>query len=447
MNDNIKIFKNGFGRLYENTDPRKKRGAQVLESANFSESLSLESYAEDSLLPSDEKEFSIQKPIRDWFDKVDLNNKPIGTHPDFLHLSKTNIAEYHHITTLFLDIMNSTRLALLYDLETVVHIKNTILRGASEVVRALDGHVHRFMGDALMAYFGGKKQKKEDSIMAALSCAAMLQLFMKESVLPNLEAQNVDSEDIGFRIGIDFGDDKEVLWSSYGYTDVHEVTATSLYVDRASKLQSMASKDCVMLGANLINFIDFPFTEIKTRIKDGCKENVEFLKPNLTDKDGVRCDYKIKQLEANKFGCLLPVPTELKSSMFSDVVSKIAGVSFTAIVREGETDDYVPYKSLSRCLKKNCSIRFELRIPKHQLDGYRLPLRGQFIKQNYGAEALSAESLEKEIIHFEISSNKIEILKNYQNVTAYRGLHTLTAEIYDQRNQPIFKDIIGVHIV
>ncbi|QXE07155.1 hypothetical protein BJG93_34930 [Paraburkholderia sprentiae WSM5005] len=55
---------------------------------------------------------------------------------------------------MFIDVKESTRLGLRYPLDVVQHIKHSILRAASETVRAMDGHVHRFMGDALMAFFG-----------------------------------------------------------------------------------------------------------------------------------------------------------------------------------------------------------------------------------------------------------------------------------------------------
>ena len=55
-----------------------------------------------------------------------------------------------------MDMEGSTRLNLLHSPSEVARIKNAFSRMAMEVVKAFDGHVHRIMGDAVMAYFGGK---------------------------------------------------------------------------------------------------------------------------------------------------------------------------------------------------------------------------------------------------------------------------------------------------
>ncbi|MGL6176329.1 MAG: adenylate/guanylate cyclase domain-containing protein, partial [Vibrionaceae bacterium] len=243
-------------------------------------------------------EYRIQTIIREWFGKNGINTGSIGAHPDFARLGGTDETKYHHITTVFIDIKNSTRLSLRYDLEMVQKIKNAILRAASETVRALDGHVHRFMGDALMAYFGGVGQDREGTSMAAISCAALLRLLMEESIRPTLQSKGVDPKDIGFRVGIDYGDDRDVLWSSYGYTDVSEVTATSFYVDAAAKLQSMASKDNTMLGNQLVQHIDLPefLIKQKTERRNGEPVVVPYLLPNYELETGSSHNYKIHEL-------------------------------------------------------------------------------------------------------------------------------------------------------
>ena len=222
--------------------------------------------AKSSALATQGNEYEVQRPIRSWLGKTTaFNDGKIGAHPDFLHLSGTDGFQYHYVTTMFVDIKNSTRLAIKYDLETVQWIKNSILRAASEVVRALDGHVHRFMGDALMAFFGGSSVHKESSALAAINCSAFLRLLMEVSVIPSLQTRGIDIRDLGFRVGLDFGDDSQVLWSSYGYSNVQEVTATSFHVDVSAKLQGMAAKDAAMLGQGLIDFLDFPETFYKIK--------------------------------------------------------------------------------------------------------------------------------------------------------------------------------------
>jgi adenylate cyclase len=63
----------------------------------------------------------------------------------------------------------------------------------------------------------------------------VLAFAIRNVVLPTLGRDN-----LGVRIGLDYGRDRDVLWSSYGYPGVDEVTATSFFVDVAAKLQQAA---------------------------------------------------------------------------------------------------------------------------------------------------------------------------------------------------------------
>ncbi|WP_201773481.1 hypothetical protein [Marinobacter similis] len=93
------------------------------------------------------------------------------------------------------------------------------------------------MGDAVMAFFGGRSTEKEDAVADAINCSITLRAILEGSIKPWMERQGLDAKDFGFRVGCDFGNDEEVLWGSFGYRNVGEVSATGLPVDMASKLQ------------------------------------------------------------------------------------------------------------------------------------------------------------------------------------------------------------------
>ena len=413
---------------------------------------SVEARADSAGLPAVQKEHALQLPIRQWFSKTTaVNQGRIGCHPDFAHLEGTDEKESHYITTMFVDIKNSTRLALHYPLEDVQHIKNSILRAASETVRAMDGHVHRFMGDALMAYFGGKNQSKETTAMAAVCCAVMLRAVMQIVVVPALITRQIDATDLGFRVGIDFGDDSEVLWSSYGFSEVNEVTATSFYVDVSAKLQSMASKDRAMLGNNLVKLLDLPETLTSQKFveRGGNRIAEPFLRPNYQLPNGSSQNYVIRELNYEMFAALLPLPTELKGEITTDIISR-NGIAFSAdIINQS---NMIRYPSLSACLSKNVTIKFTLTADLGSLDGLRLPIRGRFTKQNYGREAEDNSQTVPEVISFEYSpkSSKlgapIPYIESFERVTAYRGVHFVTVELVDRDGTKVYREAIGVHI-
>ena len=182
---------------------------------------------------------SAQRSLRPLFGKGAPVRPSIGDHPDFMHLKGTDDVCYCPITTMFMDIEGSTRLSLLYDLETVRAIKNAFIQSAIQIVQSFDGHVHRIMGDAVMAFFGGTTSTNESSTINGINAAAVLQHFAEKVVRPRLDEIGCD-HDFGIRIGLDFGQKENVLWSTYGYPGVEEVTATSFYVDVAAKLQHAA---------------------------------------------------------------------------------------------------------------------------------------------------------------------------------------------------------------
>lgn len=449
-NREIEQFRKSFDNIFEQVSHRKMlaKSEWALDSAN-------ESYAvrADSALPALQEEYAVQLPIRRWFGKQpQVNNGSIGCHPDFAHLEGTDEIEYHYVTTMFIDVKDSTRLGLRYPLDVVQHIKNSILRAASETVRAMDGHVHRFMGDALMAFFGGRNQTKESSAMAAISCAAMLQALMQESVVPALRKRNIEAQDIGFRIGLDFGDDNEVLWSSYGYTAVNEVTATSFFVDVSAKLQSMASMDSAMLGQNLLRYLDFPEALVRQKTEKRGDEvvPVPHLRPNYEMPDGSPLNYAVRKLDFKEFSRLLPLPTEFKQIIVPGIKAR-AGFSFRGSVLGG-ANGARPYPSLSECLPKNVEVAFTFRAESHSLDGLRLPLSGKFIKQNHGKEAEDENSLAPEIEEFTMRpvfdayKNAKACTRTFTRNTAYRGLHTVTVHVVDAGGQVVFNDTIAVHI-
>lgn len=450
------LFRSSFDRMYRSQMGRS--GAKMaLDAVSFSsESLQksvnvLESASHQGFdVTLNVGEYTIQEPIREWFGKNGVNKGGIGAHPDFQRLEGTDETLKHQITTVFIDIKNSTRLSLLYDLETVRVIKNSILRAASETVRALDGHVHRFMGDALMAYFGGIKQDRESACMAAVNCAAMLRLLMKEAIVPGLVRQGCEASDIGFRIGIDFGSDDQVLWSSYGYTTVSEVTATSFYVDSAAKLQSMASKDNTMLGDNLVSYLDLPdaFTAVKTELQNGKSVDVPYLKPNYQLANSTAFNYKVHELDINNFTRILPIPLGMRQGLASGLKSR-PGIKFRAFIETSA--GVVSYPSMAWCVDKDTELHFEISIAPHALDGLRAPFSGEWVRKNYGREAESAGMADDERDTFNVqqsasSRGGSSRQHSWSRTASYRGVHTMEIEVRDGNNVVVFSDVIGVHV-
>lgn len=353
---------------------------------------------------------------------------------------------------MFVDIKGSTRLNLLYSPEDVHKFKNSVLQVCIETVRAHDGHVHRLMGDAVLAFFGGKTTEKEDSVADALNCAITLRTLVDHSIKPWMSDNGYESDSFGIRIGLDFGNDDSVLWAGYGYGGVGEVTATGLSVDMASKLQSMAGKNQLMLGQSLLDFVDWPepYSRTKTKQKNGVPVLAPIVIPNLTKIDGSSLDYRMRLLAYDHYVKLTPLPISFRESVCGSEV--IAHPAFSLQCFANDDGDEFKYISTSCYLKKNTNLTFQLRVA---VNGMRLnfPLKAKFSVINYGNEAEANEDATGHYSEYYLKRKRTPgyggsyepyIVKNHTEHSKYRGLHTMECKVLDSCGKIIFREWFGV---
>lgn len=199
---------------------------------------------EKRLLPSLEQ-FANTVGLQPNFDQL------LGLHPDFAHLKNVEATEKHYIVSMFVDIKGSTNLFKKYTPETVWIITNTIQRAAIHTCLIFGGYVHRLQGDGLFVYFGGKNTSASQAVERALQYASVFTYFVQEDL------KNVFLEDgiekIFTRIGIDLGYDRDVIWGMAGIGSISEVTTCSLHTSLASKMQSSATSNGIVVGDHVKN--------------------------------------------------------------------------------------------------------------------------------------------------------------------------------------------------
>jgi Adenylate cyclase, family 3 (some proteins contain HAMP domain) len=411
-----------------------------------SNDVALESDFNDGMPTSIDEEYAIQRDIRPYFGKAGINKSVIGAPPDFAMLAHSEGRTIkHYACTLFFDIKGSTRLSLLYDLEKVVAIKNTALKTCIEVIRAFDGHVHRLMGDAVMAFFSSKDALPENVIIDAMNCAVTLKAVIDNTLKAWFKDEGFDIQDFGFRVGCDFGKDEKVIWTNYGYSSVGEVTATGLSVDMASKLQSLSKRNQTMLGQGLLDFIDWP--EEFSEIRKSRGEEKKVVEPNITDAYGCLLNYKMRILQYDKFLSFSSLPISFRREISSQVTYQNELSFFCSIDESGATR----YNSAAYFLDKHSSLYFFLKVP--QCQDVRYPLTVKLKKTNYGKEAEEAEQSGFEYINplkfYKCDANEVGsdyyFYVRYEE-TRYRGIHTMECEVRDALNRKLLKDTVGVLI-
>lgn len=355
-------------------------------------------------------------------------SEKIGVHPDFLN--KDNEAFKQYICSIFLDISGSTEIALKYDLITVQKIKNAILSSGIYILKGFGGHVHRLQGDALFAFTGHSKLKKSDAILQALNAASSIQYFNSE-VLDSYFRNELNVEPPKIRIGIDFGDDNEVLWSKYGIDNINEFTVTSVHADLASKLQHKAPKNNIILGENVYKYLDIPdfLLKDKTFMKDGNIEKDSY----IINKSLIR--YEMKIFEWKEY--LNKISHFDNKNNNSFILKDPQHFQINGYYIDPSTSKKTPFFS-EICLEKNFLLQFELKFltPQHK----NLVKFIEWKVKNYGYEAKLNDAAQPFLL--EKYKNKFYCAE----FSAYNGLHYLECILYNEQMKTIGKSYFSVFV-
>lgn len=227
------------GKLYENLSYSERSLQKGMDFKAFNEQV-----PEKRLLPN----------LADFARELDLTpnfEQALGLHPDFAHLKHSESIEDHYIVSMFVDIKGSTNLFKKYIPRTVWIISNTIQRAAIHTCLIFGGYVHRLQGDGLFVYFGSKNMTPQLAVKRALQFSSVFTYFVKEDLKNLFIEQGI--ENIYTRIGIDLGYDRDVIWGMAGIGEISEVTTCSLHTSLASKMQSSAVSNGIVVGDHVKN--------------------------------------------------------------------------------------------------------------------------------------------------------------------------------------------------
>lgn len=386
------------------------------------------------------QQYHFQKIIRPLWGKPGLAIPAIGDHPDFKDLAATGETIFCPIATLFMDIESSTRLGILFEPQEVFKIKNAFIATAIEVIQSFDGHVHRIMGDAVMAFFGGLYALPENAVLQALNAAAMIQYVVKNAIIPKLQKEGFENP-FGIRIGIDYGAKASVLWASYGFPGSNEVTATSFFVDSASKLQHAAPRNSVMIGQSLRDFIDFPGELLSTKkvISDGKTIDEPFLLPNITDSEKRPINYK--QYIFDSFSYLDFSPLSPHDSNSFSSFNFLAPISISVhIASEKEGPFESEYIHCGSFIEKGKWLCFGVKATSNS--ELRMPLRIRFEVENHGEDAEKDDNFGNHHTDLVIESNsKFRTGISHWEHTVYRGLHYMKVSIFQPSEVKFFRPL------
>jgi len=164
-----------------------------------------------------------------------LGDAPAPRPHETPHVVASPSGERRHLTVLFCDLVGSTEIAAQLDPEEWREMVGGYHRAAAEAITRFGGHVAKYLGDGVMAYFGWPEAHENDAERAARSGLAILEAISKlnhNSARPKLTA----------RIGIDSG---PVVVGAGDETDVFGETPNI-----AARLQGTAAPGTILITAD-----------------------------------------------------------------------------------------------------------------------------------------------------------------------------------------------------
>ena len=120
--------------------------------------------------------------------------------------------ERRHLTVLFCDLVGSTEITTQLDPEEWRELVASYHRAATEAITRFGGHVAKYLGDGVMAYFGWPEAHDNDGERAARAGLALLEAIGKlnadrpsPSRSPMSKDGGADKLKLAVRVGIDSG--------------------------------------------------------------------------------------------------------------------------------------------------------------------------------------------------------------------------------------------------
>jgi adenylate cyclase len=149
--------------------------------------------------------------------------------------------ERRNITIFFSDIRGFTSISEKLEPESLVHLLNEYLTGMTSIIIKDEGLVDKYMGDAIMAFWGAPLDQPDHPKMA---CSSSLEMVNKlEELKKKWKKEDLPSFDVG--IGINSG---EAIVGNMGSSSRFDYTAMGDNVNLASRIENLNK----IYGTNII---------------------------------------------------------------------------------------------------------------------------------------------------------------------------------------------------
>ncbi|MGT2504162.1 AAA family ATPase [Bradyrhizobium guangxiense] len=170
--------------------------------------------------------------------------------PGIARLSTERVQrERRHLTVLFADLVNSTRLASERDPEEWRDIVTECLEASGQAITGLGGYVARYMGDGVLAYFGWPTASEDDAERAVRAGLAII-----ESMGPlNRQLAGKTRSELAVRVGIHSG------WVVIDELGTNKVEVFGDTPNIASRVQAKCAPNSLLMTAAVHDLVGNKF--------------------------------------------------------------------------------------------------------------------------------------------------------------------------------------------
>jgi class 3 adenylate cyclase len=147
-------------------------------------------------------------------------------------------AERRQLTVLFCDLVGSTELATRLDPEDLGAVMRAYHRATAAVIESFDGHVARYLGDGVLAYFGWPKAHEDDAERAVRTGLGLVGAVAR--LEPNEEVR------LRARVGVATG--QVVVGDLVGEGAARDETVVGETPNLAARLQTLAAPESVVIS-------------------------------------------------------------------------------------------------------------------------------------------------------------------------------------------------------
>ena len=153
------------------------------------------------------------------------------------------------LVIMYADLVGSTKMSMTLSAEKLVTIIRAFVHEMSSVVETYDGHVLKYVGDAIIAFFppGFNKYLTYDK---AVRCAKSMINVLNRGINPILK--NYDCPQLYVKIGIDEGNNVVV---QYAYDKSSQIDILGYTMNVGTKITSLTGPNKISVGENVYKLL------------------------------------------------------------------------------------------------------------------------------------------------------------------------------------------------